>query len=179
MNPVKIFYHTLFVTNKSKVMTAKNSMYSINIKSLQGKKIDFSEFKGKHILFVNVASKCGFTPQYKDLQKLHENYKDQLIVIGVPCNQFGKQEPGNSDQIEEFCEVNYGVTFLITEKIDVKGSNQHPLYHWLTNKSENGKKNSSVKWNFQKYLVNPEGNLIDYFYSMTSPTSKKITKHLK
>jgi glutathione peroxidase len=157
----------------------KNSIYNIKINSLQGKAVDFSVYKGKYLLFVNVASKCGFTPQYKDLQKLSDSYKDNLIVIGVPCNQFRKQEPGNSKDIEEFCAVNYGVSFLITEKVDVKGKNQHPLYTWLTNKQMNGKKNSSVKWNFQKYIVNTDGELIDYFYSITKPLSLKIIKHLK
>lgn len=154
------------------------TIYDIKINSLQGKLIKLSDFNGKHILFVNVASKCGFTPQYKELQKLHESYKDKLVVIGVPCNQFGHQEPGSAFEIQEFCEVNYGVDFLITEKIDVKGSKQHPLYKWLTGKNLNGHKNSNVKWNFQKYLVDPKGNLVDYFYSTTKPLSKKITKYL-
>jgi glutathione peroxidase len=155
------------------------SIYEISINALNGKPINLSDFKGKHILFVNVASKCGFTPQYKALQELHETYKETLQVIGVPCNQFGNQEPGKAEEIESFCEVNYGVTFLITEKIDVKGTNQHPLYSWLTQKNNNGKKNSSVKWNFQKYLVDTEGLLIDYYLSITTPLSSKITKHLK
>ena len=155
------------------------SIYDININSLQGKAINLKDFKGKHLLFVNVASKCGFTPQYKGLEKLFKDYKENLQVIGVPCNQFGSQEPGNANDIEEFCEVNYGVSFLMTEKIDVKGSNQHPLYSWLTKKDFNGKKNSSVKWNFQKYLVDDNGNLIDYYFSITKPTSSKIIKYLK
>ena len=155
------------------------SIYDIKINSLQGKPINLKDFEGKHILFVNVASKCGFTPQYKGLEELHQKYKDKLVVIGVPCNQFGSQEPGSSEEIEEFCEVNYGVSFLITEKIDVKGQNQHPLYSWLTNKEFNSKKSSSVKWNFQKYLVDNNGKLIDYYFSITKPTSSKITKHLK
>lgn len=154
------------------------NLYDIQINSLQGKPINFGDFKGKYILFVNVASKCGFTPQYKDLEKLYQEYKDHLIVIGVPCNQFGNQEPGSSDEIQEFCQVNYGVSFLITEKVNVKGSNQHPLYVWLTNKENNGKKSSTVRWNFQKYLVDSEGNLIDFYYSITKPTSSKITKHI-
>ena len=158
---------------------ARTALYDIEIKDLQGKAIDLSEFKGKHLLFVNVASKCGFTPQYESLEKLSNTYKNNLIVIGVPCNQFGKQEPGKADEIEEFCQVNYGVSFLITEKIDVKGNQQHPLYTWLTSKTENGRKNSSVKWNFQKYLIDENGELIDYYYSITSPTSSKIKKHLK
>ena len=154
-------------------------IYDIKINSLQCKPVDFSFFRGKYILFVNVASKCGFTPQYKDLEILSQTYKGNLIVIGVPCNQFGKQEPGNSNEIEEFCLVNYGVSFLITEKVDVKGDNQHPLYSWLTSRKLNNKKSSSVKWNFQKYLVSPEGKLIDYYFSITKPLSSKITKHLK
>ena len=155
------------------------SIYDIEINNLQNKPIQLSDFKGKYILFVNVASKCGFTSQYIELEELHKTYKDNLVVIGVPCNQFGKQEPGNSTEIEEFCQVNYGVSFLMTEKIDVKGINQHPLYTWLTSKSENGKKSAAVKWNFQKYLVSPEGKLIDYYFSITKPLSSKITKHLK
>lgn len=154
-------------------------IYSIEINSLQNTPIQLSDFKGKYILFTNVASKCGFTPQYKELEELQKKYKDTLVVIGVPCNQFGNQEPGSSTEIEEFCQVNYGVSFLITEKVDVKGINQHPLYSWLTKKDFNGTKSSSVKWNFQKYLVSPEGKLIDYYFSITKPLSSKITKHLK
>lgn len=154
------------------------TLYDIKIDSLQGKPIQLSDYKDKYLFFVNVASKCGFTPQYKELEKLHQEYKDKLVVIGVPCNQFGSQEPGTSSEIEEFCQVNYGVSFLITEKVNVKGTAQHPLYQWLTSKDLNGKKNSSVKWNFQKYLVNPEGKLIDYYLSITKPLSNKITKHI-
>ena len=177
MKPLSIFIKTLTITNKSSKMSSKKSIYDIEINSLQGKPINLSLFKGKKILFVNVASKCGFTPQYKELQKLHNLYEESLVVIGVPCNQFGKQEPGNSSEINEFCQVNYGVSFLITEKISVKGNEQHPLYSWLTKKNENGRKNSSVKWNFQKYLINEDGELIDYYFSITSPTSSKIKKN--
>ena len=156
-----------------------NSIYDIKINTISGKPIELSKFKEKYILFVNVASKCGFTPQYNDLQELYNTYRDKLQVIGLPCNQFGSQEPGNSKSIASFCEINYGVTFLITEKIDVKGKNQHPLYTWLTQEINNGKKDSSVKWNFQKYLINPNGHMVDYFLSTTNPLSSKITKHLK
>ncbi len=155
------------------------NLYDIKIDSLQGKPIELLAFKNKYILFVNVASKCGFTPQYEDLETLSATYKDNLVVIGVPCNQFGKQEPGSADDIQEFCQVNYGVSFLMTEKIDVKGDDQHPLYTWLTSKEMNGKKSSSVKWNFQKYFLDTEGNLIDYYFSLTKPLSTKITKYLK
>lgn len=168
---------TLF--SKSSDQMEKTSIYDIKINRLNGTPLQLSNFKGKHILIVNVASKCGFTSQYKDLQKLYDRYNDKLVIIGVPCNQFGKQEPGNAEEIESFCEINYGVTFPITEKIDVKGTNQHPLFAWLTQKQLNGTSNSKVKWNFQKYLVDPQGNLIDYYFSITAPTSSKITKHIK
>ena len=113
-----------------------------------------------------------------DKESLYQKYKDKLMNIGVPCNQFGSQEPGTAKQINDFCGSNYGVSFIMTEKIDVKGSGQHQLYAWLTQKQLNGKKSSSVKWNFQKYLVGPKGELLDFYYSTTSPTSKSITKHL-
>ena len=155
------------------------NFYNIEINSLQNSPILLSNFKGKYILFVNVASKCGFTPQYKELEEMHKKHSDNLVIIGVPCNQFGKQEPGNNEEIEEFCKVNYGVSFLTTEKIDVKGTNQHPLYTWLTTRELNNKKSSSVKWNFQKYLISPDGKLIDYYFSIIKPMSSKITKHIK
>lgn len=155
------------------------SLSQIKINNIEGKEINFSNYKEKKILFVNVASKCGFTPQYKDLQKLADTYKDNLVIIGVPCNQFGNQEPGEKEEIQLFCTKNYGVTFTITEKIEVKGKNQHPLYSFLTKKEFNGVKNSSIKWNFQKYLVNEKGELIDYWFSLTKPLSKKITKYLE
>ena len=156
------------------------SIYQFDFKNIAGEEVSFKNFEGKVVLIVNTESNCGLTYHYKGLEVLYQEYKDAgLEIIGVPCNQFGKQEPGNANEIEEFCEMNYGVSFLITEKVDVKGSNQHPLYKWLTSKTENGRKNSSVKWNFQKYLVDENGELIDYYYSITSPTSSKIKKHLK
>nr|WP_132215691.1 glutathione peroxidase [Mariniflexile fucanivorans] len=168
------------IFSKSKAQTSPSeSIYNIKINSLQEEPIDLSQFKNKYILFVNVASKCGFTGQYDDLQKLHETYQDKLVVIGVPCNQFGGQEPGTFKEIETFCKQNYGVTFLMTEKVDVKGNNQHPLYQWLTKQSKNGKTDSSVKWNFQKYLVGKNGELIDYYFSVTNPLNDKIINHLK
>jgi glutathione peroxidase len=158
--------------------TKRQSIYDIAINAIDGTPISLLEFKGRKILFVNVASECGFTKQYKKLQTLSDTYAEELIVIGLPCNQFGQQEPGDASQIQEFCKLNFGVTFLLTEKIDVKGSKQHPLYKWLTDKGLNGKKSSSVKWNFQKYLVDDIGNLIDNYLSITNPMSSKITKHL-
>lgn len=158
--------------------TKKSSIYDIAIDTIGGKSIILEEFQGKKMLFVNVASKCGFTKQYKGLQTLSDKYKEELVVIGSPCNQFGKQEPGDASQIQKFCELNFDVRFLLTTKIDVKGDKQHPIYKWLTSKDLNGKKNSSVKWNFQKYLVDENGILIDYFFSITKPMSSAITKHL-
>ena len=170
---------TLFGTSiKAQTLEPKTSLYDIKINDINDTSINLKDYKGKKILFVNVASKCGFTNQYKGLQELYDKHKDNLMIIGVPCNQFGGQEPGTASEIESFCELNYGVTFLITEKVEVKGENQHELYKWLTQRALNGKSNSSVKWNFQKYLIDEEGRLVDYFYSMTKPNSKKITKYI-
>ena len=154
---------------------AKESFYDIKLNDINGKQIDLKSFEDKYILFVNVASKCGFTSQYTDLEKLHQKYQNDLVVIGLPCNQFGGQEPGDAEEIKNFCSSNYGVTFIISEKIEVKGEGMHPLYQWLTQKDLNGKTSSTVKWNFQKYLVNKSGKLLNYFYSMTGPLSNKIT----
>lgn len=161
------------------ISAQNSSIYDIQINSLMGEKIDLKKYKGKHILIVNVASKCGFTSQYKELQELNIKYKNKLVVIGVPCNQFGSQEPGNASEIKSFCQKNYGVEFLITEKVEVKGDNQHPLYKWLTSKELNKINSSSVKWNFQKYLIDTDGKYIDVFYSVTKPNSSKITAFLE
>ena len=158
---------------------AQESVYDIKIKSITGEKIDLAEFEGKKILFVNVASDCGFTKQYTGLEELHQLYKDKLVIIGLPCNQFGGQESGTEEEIVQFCEINYGITFLLTEKIEVIGEGIHPLYKWLCTKEINGKSNSTVKWNFQKYLVDEKGEFVNYFYSTTKPMSSKITNYLK
>ena len=151
-------------------------IYSLT--DISGAPLDLSQYKGKKILFVNVASKCGFTSQYDGLQELYKTYKDKLVVIGLPCNQFGGQEPGTAKEIESFCKANYGVDFPLSSKIEVKGASQHPLYKWLTSKTQNGVMDSKVRWNFQKYLVDENGQLIDYFYSTTKPMSSKIVKLL-
>jgi len=158
---------------------AQKSIHDIEINDISGDPIDLTTFKGKYILFVNVASECGFTPQYAGLEELHEQFKDDLIVIALPCNQFGGQEPGSEKEIQQFCAKNFGVSFLLTEKIKVKGEGQHPLYAWLTNKELNGSSNSIVKWNFQKYIVDKDGKFVNYFYSTTKPLSTKITSILK
>lgn len=169
---------TIF-NNKLVTKDSVTSIYNIKVNKLDGEPLDLNQFKDKYLLFVNVASECGFTGQYQGLEKLYNTYKDKLMVIGVPCNQFGAQEPGTSLEIQQFCEKNYGVSFLLTEKIDVKGPKQHPLYKWLTSKTFNGTKNSSVKWNFQKYLINNKGQFVAMFHSITKPLSKKITTYLK
>jgi glutathione peroxidase len=140
--------------------------------------MDLSAFKGKKVLFVNVASECGFTPQYNELQHLYDNHKDKLTVVGVPCNQFGGQEPGDAQQIATFCERNFGVTFPLTEKIEVKGSNQHALYQWLTKSELNGKEDSSVEWNFQKYLIDENGALLKVFAPGVNPLDDSLVAML-
>ena len=181
LNIILILLITLISVEYSSnnIKTKPMPIYDITINDIEGKEINLNDFKGKYVLFVNVASNCGFTRQYKDLQSLYDKYKDELVVVGVPCNQFGGQEPGDEEQISIFCSEKYDVTFPMTEKIAVRGSNQHPLYKWLTSKDLNGRKNSSVKWNFQKYLVDKDGNLIDYWYSLTNPTSSKITNYIR
>lgn len=170
-----LIFSYLTVTAQSN-LTSIASIYNIQLQGIDGKNIDLNKYKGKKILFVNVASECGFTKQYDGLQELYSTYKDKLVVIGLPCNQFGDQEPGKALEIQTFCRLNFGVNFPLTTKIKVKGKGQHKLYQWLTTKAKNGKKNSSVKWNFQKYLIDENGMFLDVFYSMTKPMSKKITK---
>jgi len=155
------------------------SIYDISVNSISGEKISLDEFKGKYILFVNVASRCGFTKQYTDLEELHQKYNNDLVIIGLPCNQFGSQEPGDEKEIRSFCSKKYGVSFIMTEKIHVKGRKIHDIYSWLTDKNINGQFSSSVKWNFQKYIVDRDGKLLNYFYSITSPLSSKITSLIK
>jgi glutathione peroxidase len=140
--------------------------------------VDFKAFKGKKVLLVNVASKCGFTPQYEGLESLYKKYKDQLVVLALPCNQFLFQEPASEDSISMFCDKNYKVTFPMTEKIYVKGKKQHPIYQWLTQKSHNKVEDYEVSWNFNKFLVDEKGNLLAYFGSKTEPMDKAITEYL-
>jgi glutathione peroxidase len=153
-----------------------SNIHQFTANSIEGKPINFADFNGKKILIVNTASECGFTPQFKELQELYEKYKDKnFIIVGFPTNDFGKQDPGNNTEIKSFCERNYGVTFLMMEKIVVKGDSIHPIYNWLTSRAENGVMNSRVRWNFQKYLVDEKGHLVDFVGPQKSPMSKKIT----
>jgi glutathione peroxidase len=153
------------------------SVYDFKISSIDGKTINLQKFKGKKILIVNTASKCGYTPQYTDLQKLSEQYKDKLVVIGFPANNFGGQEPGTNTEIKGFCQKNYGVTFILSEKVSVKGIDIDPLFKYLTN-TENPDFIGDIKWNFEKFLLDENGKLIHRFRSAVTPLSPEITKYL-
>lgn len=151
------------------------SFYDLKVPTLDEQDtIDFADFKGKKVLLVNVASKCGYTPQYEGLQKLYETYGDSLIVIGFPCNQFMGQEPGSNDEIAEFCSLNYGVKFPLSTKINVKGSDIHPVYAWLTQKDLNGRGDYSVSWNFNKFVIDENGELLGHFGSNVKPFDTEL-----
>jgi glutathione peroxidase len=154
------------------VLTGPVSLYDFKISSLEGKTIDFSAYKGKTLLIVNTASECGYTPQYADLQKLHEQYGSKITVLGFPANNFGGQEPGSNSEIKSFCSKNYGVTFQMFEKISVKGPDQHPIYAWLKEKTGN-----EPTWNFCKYLVKPDGS-VTFLPSKVKPLDDQIIKAL-
>lgn len=154
-------------------MSAKDSyIYSIKVKTIDGKEQALSEYKGKVILIVNVASKCGFAKQYKALEELYDKYKNKgFVILGFPCNQFGEQEPGTNEEIKQFCSVNYGVSFPLFEKLDVNGDNTHPLYKYLKNAKPGLLGSQSIKWNFTKFLVDKYGNVVYRFASQTTPES--------
>lgn len=153
----------------------KETIYQFKVKDLYGDEFDFSTLKGKKVIIVNTASKCGLTPQYEDLEALYKEYKDKgLIIVGFPANNFMEQEPGSNKEIAEFCKINYGVTFPMMEKISVKGSDMAPIYHFLTEKSKNGLEDNEVEWNFQKYLINEKGELEKVINPRTSPKDKEI-----
>lgn len=159
--------------------TGPTSVYEFKVPGLDGKTIDLASFKGKKILIVNTASKCGFTPQYADLEKLYTQYQSKLVIIGFPANDFGQQEPGTSQEITEFCTKNYGVTFPMAEKSDVVGDNISPLFKYLTDEAHKlGVADPVVKWNFTKFLVDENGKLIAVFPSKVKPTDDQITKYL-
>lgn len=152
----------------------EKSIYDFKMKDINGDDVDFSQFKGKKLLLVNVASRCGYTPQYEDLQKLHEQYGDQVTILGFPANNFGGQEPGTNEEIKEFCSSKFGVTFTMMDKISVKGADKHPLYRWLSDKNLNGWNDKEPSWNFCKYFINEEGDLVKFFPSSVKPTDKQI-----
>ncbi|MDU0114461.1 glutathione peroxidase [Psychrosphaera aquimarina] len=155
-----------------------SKFYQLNATSLQGQKIDMNDYKDKVVLIVNTASKCGFTYQYEGLQKLHEQYKDQgLVILGFPCNQFGQQEKGDASEISEFCQINYGVDFQMFEKIDVNGDNEHPIYSFLKQQKSGFLGSKKIKWNFTKFLINRQGQVVDRFGSTTKP--QKLESKIK
>ena len=158
--------------------TITGGIYDFKVAGLDGKEIDFSKFKGKKIMIVNTASKCGLTPQYEGLEELHKKYKDKLVIIGFPANNFNGQEPLNNDEIKDFCKKNYGVTFPMAEKISVKGDDTHALYIWLKAQAKEKGFADPVTWNFGKFLVNEKGELVATFSPRTTPMSEEILKWL-
>ena len=155
------------------------SIHSFKVKSIEGGTIDFSKFKGKKILVVNTASKCGYTPQYEALQKVYDEYKDKLVIVGFPANNFGGQEPGSDGDIQEFCKARFGVKFPLASKVSVKGEDIAPIYQWLTSKAKNGVLDAEIKWNFNKFLLDENGKMIAYFESKVKPDSEDILKFVK
>ena len=174
-----IFISFAFSSNEKKsAATSQPTIYNFKVEGLEGGTINFASFKGKKILIVNTASKCGYTPQYTELEELYEKYKDKLVVIGFPANNFGGQEPGTNAEIKEFCTGTYHVTFPMAAKVSVKGDDMAPLYQWLTSKEKNGVLDAEIKWNFGKFLLNEKGELIAYFPSKVKPMSEEITSKL-
>jgi glutathione peroxidase len=166
-------------TNESPALPPQ-SLYELSVALNNGDSVSLSKYKGKKILFVNTASDCGYTDQYDELQKLYEEYNDKLVVIGFPANDFKEQEKGTDEEIEKFCRLNYGVTFPLAKKSTViAGSDQNPVFQWLTDKNKNGWTNKKPSWNFSKYLVNEKGVLVNYFDPSISPTGKDVTEAIK
>lgn len=163
------------ITSLEQLLMEK-SIYDFKMKDINGEEVDFSKFKGQKLLLVNVASKCGYTPQYADLQKLHEAHGDKVTIIGFPANNFGGQEPGTNEEIKQFCSENYGVTFKMMDKVSVKGSDKDPLYRWLSDKDLNGWNDKEPSWNFCKYLINENGELVKFFPSSVKPMDEEIIK---
>jgi len=160
--------------------TGKKTFYDFSVKTIDGEEFPLSQLKGKKVLVVNTASKCGYTPQYEDLEKLFETYGgDKFTIIGFPANNFMHQEPGTNAEIKQFCSSNYGVTFPMMAKISVKGNDIAPVYKWLTSKEENGVMDAPVKWNFQKFMIDENGNLVSMAPSSENPMSEKIVKWIK
>ena len=167
---IPLFITLLFNTF---IMMSQQSVHEFTINTIDGESKNLSDYKGKKMLFVNTASQCGFTPQYMELQELHEKHGDELVIIGFPANNFGGQEPGSNDQIKTFCQKNYGVSFMLSEKVSVKGKNIDPIFKWL-NAQDNQSFKGDIMWNFEKYLIDESGKLIKRYRSMTKPDSDKI-----
>jgi glutathione peroxidase len=157
---------------------AAKSIYNFKIKALDGSTIDFSKFKGKKILVVNTASMCGFTPQYEGLEKLYEENKDKLVIVGFPSDNFGDQEYHSNDSISAFCKKNFGVTFPLTTRVDVKGANTTPVFKYLCSKKENGVLDAEISWNFNKFIIDENGKLLQHFDSKVTPDSPELLKYI-
>jgi len=171
---------TLLLLFTLTIAFGQKSFHDFSVKDIEGNTFELSSLKGKKIIVVNTASKCGLTPQYEQLQMLYDTYGgDDFMIIGFPANNFANQEPGSNTEIATFCEKNYGVTFPMMSKISVKGDDIHPVYQWLTQKSRNGKMNSEIAWNFQKYLINENGNLVDMVEPKVKPDDSKIVSWIK
>ena len=160
------------------LFSTTNTIHTFEFKTIDGKSMSFSAFKGKKILIVNTASKCGYTPQYEDLEALYKQYSSKLVIVGFPANNFGGQEPGTNSDINNFCKKNYGVTFIMASKVSVKGSDMDPLFKWLTTQ-ENPDFTGDIRWNFEKFLLDENGKLIHRFRSGTNPLDKDLTEALK
>ncbi|TWR28672.1 glutathione peroxidase [Mucilaginibacter achroorhodeus] len=159
------------------VTSAPSSVYTFKLKNIDGKDFSLAKYKGKKLLIVNTASKCGFTPQYAELQKLADQYKDKVVVIGFPANNFGSQEPGSNSDVKEFCQKNFGVTFPLSEKVSVKGDDIAPIFKYLTSEP-NPDFTGEIKWNFEKFLIDENGKLTHRYRSAVKPLSEEITKNL-
>jgi glutathione peroxidase len=167
---------TLILTALLLFATA-SSIHTFEFKTIDGKTMSFSDFKGKKILIVNTASKCGYTSQYEDIEALYKQYNSKLVIVGFPANNFGGQEPGSNSDINNFCKKNYGVTFIMASKVSVKGSDMDPIFQWLTTQ-DNPDFTGDIRWNFEKFLLDENGKLIHRFRSGTNPTDKKLTDHI-
>ena len=179
MKSSKLFLYVILTLFPITALTQAGGFYSFNLKTLEGNDFDLDSLKGKKVMVVNTASRCGYTPQYKELQELYEQYGRELVIIGFPSNNFGNQEPGTALEIRQFCTENYKVTFPMMEKVSVRGEDMHPLYRWLTSKEENGIMDSEVKWNFQKYLIDENGKLVDFIPPRDKPNSEKVIKWIE
>lgn len=170
--------NTPMISTSAEITDSTKNIYQFKVAALDGGTIDFASFKGKKILVVNTASECGYTPQYKDLEALYQRYKEKLVIVGFPANNFGGQEPGSNEEIKSFCQKNYGVSFPMAAKVSVKGDDMSPIYQWLTNKTQNHVMDAEVKWNFNKFLIDEQGRLLTKFDSRVTPLSDEITSML-
>ncbi|PLX14790.1 MAG: glutathione peroxidase [Salinivirgaceae bacterium] len=171
---------TILILTLSISVFSQKTLHDFIVTDIEGNDFNLADLKGKKVMVVNTASKCGLTPQYEGLEALYTQFKDKdFVIIGFPANNFKNQEPGTDEEIAEFCQKNYGVSFPMMSKISVKGDDMHELYKWLTSKALNGKMDSEVKWNFQKYLINPDGTLAKYFSPRTKPQNEEIVTWIK